>query len=45
MFVPCVDNETFYYSKHGNKEQFEQAKERVCLMGLNIAKVKKKELN
>jgi len=26
MFVPCMDNEVFNYSKHGNKEQYQQAK-------------------
>ena len=30
MFMPCVDNEVFNYSKHGNKEQYNEAKER-CL--------------
>ena len=30
MFVPCVDNEVFNYSKHGNKEQYNEAKE-ICL--------------
>ena len=35
MFVPCVDNEPFNYSKHGNKEQFEQAKERVLFKGVD----------
>ena len=30
MFVPCVDNDVFNYSKHGNKEQYNEAEER-CL--------------
>ena len=29
MFVPCVDNESFNYSKHGNKKEFQQAKDKV----------------
>ena len=35
MFVPCVDNEVFNYSKHGGKEQYKQAKERVLFEGFN----------
>jgi hypothetical protein len=47
MFVPCVDNEIFNYSKHGNKEQFEQAKERVSFNGFEYCESQKKgiELN
>lgn len=37
MFVPCVNNEPFNYSKHGNKEQFKQAKERVLFKGFKSA--------
>ena len=33
MFVPCVNREPFNYSKHGNSEQFEQAKEKVLFEG------------
>ncbi len=33
MFVPCVDNEVFNYSKHGNKEQYNEAKERCLFEG------------
>lgn len=33
MFVPCVDNEPFNYSKHGNAEQYEKAKEKVLFKG------------
>ena len=29
MFIPCVGNEPFDYSKHGLKEDFEKAKDRV----------------
>lgn len=29
MFVPCVDNEPFNYSIHGNQKEFEKAKEKV----------------
>lgn len=36
MFVPCVDNEPFNYSKHGNAEQFEKAKEKVLFEGFEI---------
>ena len=33
MFVTCVDNEVFNYSMHGNKEHFEQAKQKVLFEG------------
>lgn len=36
MFVPCVDNEVFNYSKHGNKEQYKQAKERCLFDGFEF---------
>lgn len=36
MFVPCVDNEPFNYSKHGNKKEFEQAKEKVLFEGVEL---------
>lgn len=39
MFVPCVDNEPFNYSMHGNKEHFEQAKERCLFDGFVIRKM------
>jgi hypothetical protein len=39
MFVPCVDNEVFNYSKHGNKEQYNKAKERCLFEGFTYDKV------
>ena len=36
MFVPCMDNEVFNYSKHGNKEQYQQAKERCLFEGFEL---------
>lgn len=36
MFVPCIDNEVFNYSKHGNKEQYQQAKEACIFEGFEI---------
>lgn len=33
MFVPCVNEEPFNYSKHGNAEQYEKAKEKVLFEG------------
>lgn len=33
MFIPCVDNEPFNYTIHGNKEQFDTAKEKVLFEG------------
>lgn len=36
MFVPCVDNEVFNYSKHGNENEYQQAKERVLFEGFRI---------
>ena len=38
MFVPCVDNEVFNYSKHGNKEQYNEAKERCLFEGFTYDK-------
>lgn len=37
MFVPCVDGEPFNYSKHGNSEQYEQAKEKVLFEGFKTS--------
>lgn len=36
MFVSCVDDEVFNYSKHGNKEDYDKAKERVLFEGFEI---------
>lgn len=36
MFIPCVNNELFNYSKHGNKEQFEEAKSKVLFEGFEL---------
>jgi hypothetical protein len=36
MFVPSIDNEPFNYSKHGNKKEFEQAKEKVLFEGFEV---------
>lgn len=33
MFIPCVDNEPFNYTIHGNKEQFDRAKGKVLFEG------------
>ncbi|QHB38691.1 hypothetical protein HWC92_gp19 [Flavobacterium phage vB_FspS_morran9-1] len=38
MFVPCVDNEPFNYSKHGNKKEFEQAKDKVLFENYSVVK-------
>ena len=38
MFVPCVDNKVFNYSKHGNKEQYNEAKERCLFEGFTYDK-------
>jgi len=40
FFVPCVDNEPFNCSKHGNSEQFEQAKDRVLFSGFEVQNTK-----
>lgn len=37
MFVPCVDNEVFNYSKHGNENEYQQAKERVLFEGYKVS--------
>ncbi len=39
MFVPCVDNEVFNYSKHGNKEQYQEAKERCFFEGFECKEI------
>ena len=36
MFVPCVNGELFNYSKHGNKEDYEQAREKVLFKGFEV---------
>jgi len=36
MFIPCVDNEVFNYSKHGNKEQYQEAQEKCLFIGFKI---------
>lgn len=36
MFIPCVGNEPFDYSKHGLKEDFEKAKDRVLFEGIEV---------
>jgi len=36
MFVPSINNEPFNYSKHGNKKEFEQAKEKVLFEGFEV---------
>ena len=36
MFVPCVDEEIFNYSKHGNKKEFEEASKKVIFHGFNV---------
>lgn len=33
MFIPCVDNEPFNYTIHGNKEQYDKAKDKVLFDG------------
>jgi|GEM_PF-4931357 len=39
MFVPCVDGEPFNYSKHGLKEDFEIAKEKVLFEGIPMNEI------
>ena len=36
MFVPCIDGVPFNYSIHGNKEDFEKAKEKVLFEGFEF---------
>ena len=36
MFVPCIDGVPFNYSLHGNKEDFEKAKEKVLFEGFEF---------
>ena len=43
MFVPCVDNELFNYTIHGNKEQFEQLKEKVLFEGFESVDTRNKD--